>query len=295
MSAVVPSMVETPATPDKALARVAKSRVGSVNLLANASMASRLDVEDSLGWHMVFPVYGSAEMEADGDSVQFHAGSHALLLPNFKRTTRTTKRSVVFASLCKSAISQAMRSVSGRKDDDAEIEERLHLLELSAETQLFRSFVHICRMINNSGDPYLEQIFRLDEALYRWIAIAMLRCQSKDVLVDRLAIRSNRISGLCDVIMAQVGRPMTLTEMEATSGLSSRTLQYAFNAEYGCSPMEWQRRERLKKAREMLLGVQSDLSITQLAIDLGFSSSAAFSTLYKRMFGETPSQTIARH
>jgi len=82
--------------------------------------------------------------------------------------------------------------------------------------------------------------------------------------------------------------------MEMASGLSARALQYAFKARFGCSPMAWQRRERMLKARQLLLANAHSQSITNLAYDMGFSSASAFSTLYKLHFDETPSETLDR-
>ena len=78
-------------------------------------------------------------------------------------------------------------------------------------------------------------------------------------------------------------------EMELLSGLSARTLQYAFRSKFGVTPTQWQRRERMLLAQRLLCD-NPNVSITQLAHDMGLSSVAAFSTLYKRHFGEPPSR-----
>ena len=62
-------------------------------------------------------------------------------------------------------------------------------------------------------------------------------------------------------------------------------------ATYGCSPMEWQRRERMQLVRRRLMFPRGEETITDIAFATGFSSSAAFAAQYRRYFGETPSQT----
>jgi len=84
---------------------------------------------------------------------------------------------------------------------------------------------------------------------------------------------------------------LTLTEIEIATGLSSRALQYAFKARFGISPMEWQRRERMVMARTRLMQAAPTETITEVAHSMGFSSSSAFATLYKRYLGELPSET----
>jgi len=88
-------------------------------------------------------------------------------------------------------------------------------------------------------------------------------------------------------------RPLTLTEMENASALSARSLQYSFMRRFGCSPMQWQQRERMIRVRERLFLLPPDATITELAYEMGFSTLSALTTLYKWHFGETPIQTIA--
>jgi AraC-like DNA-binding protein len=105
-------------------------------------------------------------------------------------------------------------------------------------------------------------------------------------------VEQHRLDAVCDLVGSAFERPFTLTEMEAISGLSARALQYGFKARFGCSPMEWQRRERIRLARNRLMFAAPGETITQIAYAMGFASSAAFAAQYRRYFGETPSQTF---
>jgi AraC family ethanolamine operon transcriptional activator len=87
---------------------------------------------------------------------------------------------------------------------------------------------------------------------------------------------------------------LDLRSMSKATGLSPRTLQRTFQVEYGLCPQEWLRVERLNRVREDLLNLQKSDSITQAATRWGFFHLGRFSQYYREMFGERPSETLAR-
>ena len=85
-----------------------------------------------------------------------------------------------------------------------------------------------------------------------------------------------------------------LRSMSKATGLSPRTLQRTFQIEYGLCPQEWLRVERLNRVREDLLNVRNGDSVTHTATRCGFFHLGRFSQYYCDLFGEKPSQTLAR-
>lgn len=86
-----------------------------------------------------------------------------------------------------------------------------------------------------------------------------------------------------------------LRDLSTAAGVSTRTLGYLFLRIYGITPMAYVKRERLKKAR--LLLQQSDPSIAtvaSIARECGFAHMGQFALDYKRLLGESPSQTLHR-
>jgi AraC-like DNA-binding protein len=113
---------------------------------------------------------------------------------------------------------------------------------------------------------------------------------------SKAAPRSLRaIDLICEHVERNVGRPLTIPQMEKLSGLTGRSLNYAFQSRFNCSPQQWQRKFLLAEARYRLSSEGQNASIKTIAFELGFSSSNSFSSHYKRRFGEYPSETIARH
>jgi transcriptional regulator GlxA family with amidase domain len=85
-----------------------------------------------------------------------------------------------------------------------------------------------------------------------------------------------------------------LAELVAVAGVSARTLQAGFLAAYGVSPMAYVQRRRLARAREDLLSAAPGTTVAEIARRLGFVAAGRFSLAYRRCFGESPSQTLAR-
>lgn len=102
---------------------------------------------------------------------------------------------------------------------------------------------------------------------------------------------------LQDAVRLIEGNPAEMFDLQAMSkatGLSPRTLQRAFQAEYGLCPQEWLKVERLNQVRRELLGQGHSNSVTYVATRWGFFHLGRFSRYYRELFGEKPSETLAR-
>jgi AraC family ethanolamine operon transcriptional activator len=87
---------------------------------------------------------------------------------------------------------------------------------------------------------------------------------------------------------------LDLQSMAKATSLSPRTLQRMFRAEYGLCPQEWMRVERLNRVREELMRPSDCGSVTETATRWGFFHLGRFSQYYRNLFGEKPSDTLAR-
>ncbi len=83
--------------------------------------------------------------------------------------------------------------------------------------------------------------------------------------------------------------PPTTGEMARSVGLSLSRFKAVFSREVGIPPADYVLRRRIDLAKERLL-LDRRRSITDVALDLSFSSSQYFSTVFKRYTGMTPSE-----
>jgi transcriptional regulator GlxA family with amidase domain len=78
------------------------------------------------------------------------------------------------------------------------------------------------------------------------------------------------------------------------AGMSERALRNAFHREHGLSPKQFDLHERLQRAREALSHSGPSTTVTMVANDQGFFELGRFAARYKRVYGESPSQTLRR-
>ena len=83
-------------------------------------------------------------------------------------------------------------------------------------------------------------------------------------------------------------QPINRKEIAATVGLSENYLSQIFRQEITISPWDYLNRFRIQKAKELLQ--QSQETITQVAIQVGFNDSAYFSRVFHKQTGLSPQE-----
>jgi AraC-like DNA-binding protein len=167
-----------------------------------------------------------------------------------------------------------------------------------------------------SGDQFLDRLRDLDRSLRCLGSLPNAGRLGESVENDLLARIATFISGSsamrreddrrrlrkCDEILRDTMKQieedpndmLDLRSMSKATGLSPRTLQRTFQAEYGLCPQEWVRFERLNRVRRDLLNPRQNTSVTQVATRWGFFHLSRFSQYYRELFGERPSETLSR-
>src|ERR1700743_3423334 len=82
--------------------------------------------------------------------------------------------------------------------------------------------------------------------------------------------------------------------LAAACGVAPRTLQKHFVQFVGKTPGELRFELRMDRARRELLRAKPKVSVTAIATSCGISHLGRFAVLYRKRFGETPSQTLRR-
>ncbi len=98
-----------------------------------------------------------------------------------------------------------------------------------------------------------------------------------------------RINRVLDFIMADISRPLNLGQLATLAGLSPFHFHRVFQAMVGETPNECVKRLRLERAL-YLMSYGKRKSLTDVAIDCGFSSSSDFTRSFKLRYGVAPSK-----
>ena len=79
----------------------------------------------------------------------------------------------------------------------------------------------------------------------------------------------------------------TIAELAREVGISTFHFIRQFEAVFGLTPHQYRIQTRLERAKRLL--ATGDHTVTDVCMEVGFSSLGSFSTLFTRRFGETPS------
>jgi AraC family ethanolamine operon transcriptional activator len=99
-----------------------------------------------------------------------------------------------------------------------------------------------------------------------------------------------------DYVLKHAGDRLYVTDLCVATGVSERTLQYAFQEVMGMSPVAYLTRLRLHRVRKALrMGTYGSTTVSAQALEWGFWHFGDFSSAYKDCFGELPSDTLRRN
>lgn len=203
---------------------------------------------------------------------------------------------------------------------------RLLLLSLDGDfvrTAVARRFSQVCAFETWATQfPMAEPAASTLHSLTRWVATeldretsvlltkpravaAVERCLLSlflDVLEDRCVFERRGKEDLPEAhvrhieawIEANLAEPIGVEEMAGLVGVSSRSVQTAFRRLRGCTPMQYVQRRRLELARGFLQAPTPATTVTGVAVDCGMFHFGRFAAAYRALFGEKPSETLAR-
>ncbi|MBU0834690.1 MAG: AraC family transcriptional regulator [Alphaproteobacteria bacterium] len=146
-------------------------------------------------------------------------------------------------------------------------------------TVLFIQTAREIRAGNPSGPMFIEG------ALMQMVALLMAQSQRK-LRAPTGGLAPWQLSRVSDHLHARVDQPVSLADLAALTGLSVYHFARAFKASTGIAPHQFQVSLRMDRAR-MLLS-RSTLTITEIALSLGYDSSQSFARAFRIAHGTTP-------
>ncbi len=101
------------------------------------------------------------------------------------------------------------------------------------------------------------------------------------------AVIPEPLSAAIAVMQAHIEDPMPLPDVAELARVGARQLERLFAHHFAKTPQRYYLELRLEQAREML--IYSDLSIIDVAVSVGFSSTSHFAGWFRKIFGVLPS------
>lgn len=96
-----------------------------------------------------------------------------------------------------------------------------------------------------------------------------------------------------DHLDAHYDEPIDLQQVAAVAALSKYHFHRLFTATYGRTPATYLSERRIERAQDLLRA--TNLTVTEVCFAVGFSSLGSFSSRFRSIVGETPSQFQRRY
>ena len=248
-----------------------------------------------LVWHshddyeLLFMLEGANSYEIRGQDTVTLAGGHLLLMPPgavHRGRDDVRMPSVLCGILFQPCGHQAwVNSIFTR--------EELYRMDLELQKHPFavRPFNRELMRILTRLMQYAEA-FKLDRrdffakanlrALACLAIIEFLRQLATPVRADAATIASEAR----DYLAKRFAEPIQMTDLARHLGLSRARMFEVFKKDTGLTPNDYLVRQRIEHAREQLS--KTSRAITNIALDVGFSSSQYFANVFRRYTGMTP-------
>lgn len=265
-----------------------------MELLALSAHKLRINANEDRSGYLLIPLKGCCVVAHRSRRINISEGSHACLIPKGRWQIQIE---TPFSALMVRVNQETLAKINHQDMDFS------HRFEDLEHRSLKVNAVDLGSLIQNLG-PMINELLEhpgvlrdvgLDRCLSRILSY-LLRPQAPKMSTqsdDRTGYE--RIASICRYIDSNLGKRLTINDLEELSDLSARTIQYQFQKNFGCTPKRYILNKRLKRARELLIGSGGKRSVTQVATALMFSNLGNFSRSYLESFGELPSQTLVKH
>lgn len=124
--------------------------------------------------------------------------------------------------------------------------------------------------------------------LHAYVADLLFAVLDLDRRIAQSQSPTNRIRDAVAYIDAHVAERITIGDLSERAGLSRSRFQTLFREQVGMAPGDYVLRQKVEVAKGMILG--GEMTITEIAYDLSFSSSQHFSSTFHSHAGMTPSE-----
>jgi AraC-like DNA-binding protein len=128
------------------------------------------------------------------------------------------------------------------------------------------------------------------------IAVILDQISTLDQVPLQLSVpRDAHAARAAEILRADPGGPggtRSLDRLARETGASKRTLERRFRAETGMGLGRWRQQLRLLQALRLLAEGQP---VTSVALEVGYQSTSAFISMFKKAMGSTPFRYRAAH
>ncbi|MET0639730.1 MAG: AraC family transcriptional regulator [Hyphomicrobium sp.] len=138
-----------------------------------------------------------------------------------------------------------------------------------------------------------EKLDRRDDANKRLAIVARLfELPLADATTEPVARKAPaalpkwRLKRVAEFVDANISEQLTLASLASTAGMSRMYFASQFKVATGMRPHDYVLKKRIERAQHLLMTTRDPL--VQVALSVGFQTQAHFTTIFKRIVGNTP-------
>lgn len=272
--------------------------VKDLALAATVCSPMAYEVSEDDKFYFKLPFQGEATARSQHKDYRSSPADGAVLMPGHARKGKMTEISMLQATLEPERLQRTAMTMAGDGYRRL-IEDRLQAPQLlamqSGQVQFDQLFRTVCKVIDDCGlATETLNALGFDDLFYRAV-VNMAFPELLGLPQDSRRTSDNTVlERVCDYIETHLSETIYLTDLEAISQLSTRSLQYAFQRRFNCTPMGWIRDRRLQLARQQLRCAFPGQTVTSIALDCGFSNPGDFARFYFKRYGELPGYTLSQ-
>jgi len=111
----------------------------------------------------------------------------------------------------------------------------------------------------------------------------------------RTRCRPAQVKRVEEYIHANLSQAVSAADLAQAAGVSASTLFFNFKKAHGVTPMHYLKNLRMERVHgELLSAAPKRTTVTQAALKWGFAHPSRFAEEYRRIYYETPSETLRR-
>lgn len=283
--------------------RMAMLPLGCMRILSTYGSAIQLESRSSGLAHLVMPYRGLTRWYVDRHWLDGWTHESLLYVPPGPLRIENTVTAGIVTFVDPEALLQTALSMAGVNESNVMIKAILSSPQLipvqgpcnqRLANVLYSTYQNLDLLLSAGADILRHS--RIDDQILRlWVLLLIPELQADDERSNQSSLGESGsawLKALATWIDAHADQPLALSDLERQSGYSRRSLQLAFRAHLGCSPMQWVKRCRMQKARVRLQHPALGDSVGSVAQGLGFVNVASFTRDFSRLFGERPSAVL---
>lgn len=150
----------------------------------------------------------------------------------------------------------------------------------------------LLRLVNILQSPLESSL--LGEGIIKELLLRVLQQDNSDILYALTMKNTNlsKIDKALKHIHANYNQTMNVDDLSYLVNMSPSAFHRAFNDVTASSPIQYIKKIRLNRARELMLN--NDYRVSEAATLVGYESSTQFSREFKRYYGSSPSEYVRK-